>query len=257
MPGTTRRARRAVPRSEPSRSRPGDETAAEPQDAGAQAPDRILTAAQNLFATRGLGTSLREITESARVNIAAVNYHFGSKEQLTEILFDRLSRAVNAGRLAELDAVLDAAARDGRPPALDAIILAFVRPYLEPTETGRLLARLILQHRIEPSKLTQQIIRTHFDPMARRFIEALRLALPGRSAPTFAWRYTFMVSAVVLTVTDGDQGDRLLRLSEGSADPRDTAELRVALLAFLHGGMTAPERLATHGRGPVRRRRKP
>ena len=206
------------------------------------APDRILAAAEALFAARGFDIPVREITTEAKVNVAAVNYHFGSKENMTEILFDRLSRVVNGRRLADLDRVMDAARGRGRPPDVEDVILAFVRPYLEPSKGGQLLARLILQHRIAPTDLTRQIIKTHFDPMAARFIEAFRLALPEIDPEAFFWRYILMVGAVVLTVTDSGPGNRLERLSGGKADTADPGAFQAALLSFLRGGLSAPER---------------
>ncbi len=205
------------------------------------APARILAAAERLFATRGFDISLREITELADVNIAAVNYHFGSKMNLAEVLFDRVSREVNGKRLEDLDRIMAEAKRLDRPPVLDSIILAFIKPYLDLSEGGHLLARLILQHRIEPTDLTRQIIKTHFDPMAKRFIEAFRLAVPSVDPVAFFWRYVFMVGAVVLTVTDTGPGNRLDRLSDGGADARNKEEFQNALLAFLRGGISALE----------------
>jgi len=205
------------------------------------APARILAAAERLFATRGFDISLREITELADVNIAAVNYHFGSKTNLTEVLFDRVSREVNGKRLEDLDHIMAEAKRHDRSPVLDSIILAFIKPYLDLSEGGHLLARLILQHRIEPTDLTRQIIKTHFDPMAKRFIEAFRLAVPSVDPAAFFWRYVFMVGAVVLTVTDTGPGNRLDRLSDGGADARNRDEFQNALLAFLRGGLSALE----------------
>ena len=53
--------------------------------------DRILDAAEQLFASHGFAaTSLRSITSKAEVNLAAVNYHFGSKEALIQAMFARL-----------------------------------------------------------------------------------------------------------------------------------------------------------------------
>lgn len=205
------------------------------------APDRILAAAETLFAAKGFDISLREITSLAQVNLAAVNYHFGSKTNLTEMLFDRVSSQVNSKRLEDLGRIIKDAELAGQRPDLDAIILAFIRPYLERSEGGPLLARLILQHRIEPSDLTRQIIKTHFDPMASSFIEAFRLAVPSVDPAAFFWRYVFMVGTVVLTVTDSGTGNRLERLSDGAADSRDTAGFRKALLAFLRGGLSAPD----------------
>ena len=193
-----------------------------------------------LFAARGFDIPVREITTEAKVNGAAVNYHFGSKENLTEILFERVSRAANDKRLEELRRVLAEAEEQERPPDLDRIILAFLGPYLEPSNGGQLLARLVLQHRIAPSELTRQIIATHFDPMAKAFIEALRHALPLVDPDAFFWRYILMVSAVVLTVSDSAPGNRLERLSGGKANPGDTGSFQVALLSFLRAGLSAP-----------------
>jgi AcrR family transcriptional regulator len=196
-------------------------------------------AAETLFATRGFDISLREITELAQVNIAAVNYHFGSKTNLTEVLFDRVSQEINGKRLEDLERLMVEAQRKGRPPELDGVILAFIKPYLDLSAGGHLLARLILQHRIEPSDLTRQIIKTHFDPMAKRFIEAFRLALPSVDPTAFFWRYVFMVGAVVLTITDSGPGNRLDRLSQGAADATRKDDFQKALLAFLRAGLSA------------------
>ncbi len=216
-----------------------------PTEAAEGASERILAAAEMLFAVKGLDIPLRDITTEAKVNGAAVNYHFGSKENLTEILFNRISEQVNAKRLSDLECVLAEAATTGQPPDLDGIILAFVAPYLQRSHGGHLLARLILQHRIAPTDLTRRVINVHFDPMARRFIEALQLSLPNVDPGDFSWRYVFMVGAVVLTVTDAGPGSRLERLSNGGANPRDPAALRRALLLFIRGGLSAVEPAGT------------
>jgi AcrR family transcriptional regulator len=200
------------------------------------AADRILEVTERLFAEKGINVSLREITTMADVNLAAVSYYFGSKTKLAEALFDRLSRRVNSQRLEDLEAHIGAANAKGETPALEAIIRAFVRPYLDPSEKGRLLGRLIMQHRIEPSELTRTVIAKHFDPMASRFVEALRLACPHLTAEEVYWRYSFMIGSIVLTVTDLGPESRLGRLSSGSIDPTDKVRLEEHLVAFLLGG---------------------
>lgn len=230
-----------VPIRPASASREPGPSAAAPNKAGS-APDRILAAAETLFAARGFDISLREITSLAQANVAAVNYHFGSKTQMEEVLFERLSDRVNTRRLKDLARILAEAKHEGRAPDLDSIILAFIKPYLEPSEGGQLLARLILQHRIEPSDLTRHIIKVHFDPMAQSFIKAFCLALPSVDPAAFPWRYIFMVGTVVLTITDSGPGNRLDRLSDGAADSRRTEDMREALLLFLRGGLSAAAR---------------
>ena len=69
--------------------------------------DRILGAAEELFAQFGFaGTSLRQVTSRADVNIAAVNYHFGSKENLVNEVFRRRMDEMSAQRLSQLRAAV-------------------------------------------------------------------------------------------------------------------------------------------------------
>src|ERR1700688_243243 len=86
---------------------------------------RILDAAEKLFGQNGFdATSLRDITTEADVNLAAVNYHFQSKESLVEATILRCSSPVNDRRLAMLDAA-------GPKPTVEQILEAFVGPVLE------------------------------------------------------------------------------------------------------------------------------
>src|SRR5579871_5345079 len=92
--------------------------------------DRILDTAERLFARDGFeATSLRAITAEAGVNLAAVNYHFQSKEALVRAVIGRRMGPVNEKRLAMLDAC-ETAAGDG-PLPLEGVLEAFVRPVLE------------------------------------------------------------------------------------------------------------------------------
>src|SRR5690606_7728768 len=142
---------------------------------------RIMAAAVELFASKGVDkVSLRELTAQANVNIAAVNYHFGSKESLVEAVFEALAREVNGARLAELERLLAAAAASGAAPELEEIVRIFMHPYVDPAsrQKGGLLAQMILKNRLNSTPMLTRVVREHFDPMARRFIEAIRLACP-------------------------------------------------------------------------------
>lgn len=88
--------------------------------------DRILGAAEELFAQHGFaGTSLRQVTSQADVNIAAVNYHFGSKENLVNEVFRRRMDEMTGSRLAQLER-----ARNEHPGQLRPVLAAFVEPAL-------------------------------------------------------------------------------------------------------------------------------
>src|SRR5256714_6398196 len=88
---------------------------------------RILDAAEELFMQHGFeGTSMRMLTARAGVNLAAVNYHFGSKDALIEAVVHRRLDAMNAARIA----ALDPAEASGRTPTAAEGIPALVRPTL-------------------------------------------------------------------------------------------------------------------------------
>src|SRR2546430_15599341 len=88
---------------------------------------RILDAAEELFMLHGFeGTSMRILTAKAGVNLAAVNYHFGSKDALIEAVFRRRLDPMNVARIGELDKL--AAAESAPPP--DAVLRAFITPRL-------------------------------------------------------------------------------------------------------------------------------
>src|SRR5512141_280407 len=85
---------------------------------------RILDAAEMLFTEQGFeATTLRQITGVARANLAAVNYHFGSKDALIREVFSRRLTWLNQQRLQELDR-LEAAA-GGAPLKPSRILEAF------------------------------------------------------------------------------------------------------------------------------------
>lgn len=209
-------------------------------DKAEDARNRIIQTAVSLFASKGAGAvSLRELTAQAGVNVAAVNYYFRSRSGLEEAVFEDVAKRVNRQRQEALQAVLHRAEEAHAVPSLEAIIDTFIAPYLENANEGALLAQLILKHRVGPTTLTRRLIRTHFDPMARRYVSALALANPKIDADEFVWRYMFMTSVVVLTATDRGKTNRVSSLSAGRLDAADTQQLKEALMRFLVGGLRA------------------
>lgn len=202
--------------------------------------ERILRAALEVFATRGFeAASLREITDKAGVNVAAIHYHFGTREVLVHELMLAVAGPLNALRLEALER-----ASRKNPPALEDVVEALVGPpvMLSFTGTGepRLLMRLLIQARALPKASTSDAIFEQYDALAVRFVDAFMLAQPGLSREDAFWRYSFSIGALMYIVSDSDQEyHRLHRLSGGLCDTDDPGRIVRQLVAFITAGIRA------------------
>ncbi len=200
---------------------------------------RILDAAEELFMQHGFeGTSMRLLTAKAGVNLAAVNYHFGSKHALIEAVFRRRLDPMNQARLAGLD-VLEARAQ---PSAPEEIIRAFLSPTLKLVEDakggGRNFTRLLGRTYTEPAKPVRQLIGQIYAPVMDRFKKALARALPQLPAEELVWRMHFMFGTFAYTLAATDT----VQLIAG-CKPEDRYDARLLedrLTAFLNAGLNAP-----------------
>ncbi|WP_395346978.1 TetR/AcrR family transcriptional regulator [Variovorax sp. UC122_21] len=196
--------------------------------------ERILVTAELLFARQGVDkTSTRDITTEAGVNVASVNYYFRSKEALAEEIFMRLAQRVTVLRLADLSRVMDASRENRTALRLEDLVDCFIRPYFEPGVHGALLARFILQHRLDPSEMTHRVFEQYLNPFAMEFIEALCLTDKRISRVDWLWRYTLLTGTVMLAMTDVGPKNRMSALSDGQADASRTEDLKHQLADYL------------------------
>lgn len=212
---------------------------------GAQTKLRIMDVAERLFAEHGYdGVSLRQIARAARVPLALVTYHCGSKESLFRALFVRRNGPVEAERLAML-APCEAAARPRVADIVRAIVLPFLRLRAGPDPGGVAYARLIAQTVATPGALMQEIVAEVYDPIARRFIAALRRALPDRTPEEVAWFYHFAVGAMCIAMADTGRIDRL---SGGRCRSEDHEQVAAHLVPFVVAGLKARAEQSKHRR---------
>lgn len=160
---------------------------------------RILEVAEDLFAERGLDrVSIRDITRKARVNLAAINYHFGSKDDLIVAVFERGIVPMNEARLAALDVLQKAAGK--RSPKLEDILEAFIRPAIptsaEAANLGSAFSKLFGRCLSEPSPEVEALLKKQFEPLADRMHAMLNRALPHLSRSEIFWRLKFTYGAL-------------------------------------------------------------
>ncbi|MGQ0579005.1 MAG: TetR/AcrR family transcriptional regulator [Betaproteobacteria bacterium] len=221
----------------------------------ADTKDRILSAAESLFMERGYAaTSLRMITAKANVNLAAVNYHFGSKDALIREVFERRLGPLNSVRIAHLDG-LESAAR-GRPLTIEQIMEAIVTPALQasndPLGGGAVFLRLLGRAFSESAESMREILPAQYRQVVVRFKEALVRALPDIPDQELTWRMHFMFGALSYTMAGNDALKLIATCNlEGVDDPE--AIIR-RLVPFLAAGLRAPLPQAQHKRGALARK---
>jgi AcrR family transcriptional regulator len=195
------------------------------------------------------GTSMRLLTAKASANLAAVNYHFGSKDALIEAVFRRRLDPMNTSRIAELDRLeKDAASRplskEGASGALspEAIIGAFVGVSLRMIEDsksgGRNFIRLLGRTYTDPQKHIRSLIGQLYAPAMERFKNAFERALPQMPRDELVWRIHFMFGTLAYTLAATDT----VQLIAGCKpeDRYDARLLEARLTPFLLAGLLAP-----------------
>jgi len=159
---------------------------------------KILDEAERLFAEQGVqATSLRTIVNKAGVNVAAIHYHFGSKEAVIRAIIARRFRPVHEEKLRLLDELEDKA--DGAPIPVESLVRTFIEPHLKigACEHGELKRMFRLMGELEHELGTQQIpTEKIFNTVIERYLKALRKALPNLTKAEIKWRFTFMLGAV-------------------------------------------------------------
>jgi len=201
--------------------------------------ERILLAAEELFAERGFeGVSLRDITKEASANVAAVNYHFGSKDALIDALILRNVMPVIEERLKLLKEA-EKQAEDGIV-SVEKILEAFMRPFL--TRMDESGANRELFHKFSgrcmserggqlPSEALQM-----FRKMLKHFIAALAKALPEVEEEVLIWRLHFSFGAMAHALLHASRLKEVSNNKSGSPDFETTLQ---RMIDYCKGGLEA------------------
>jgi len=172
---------------------------------GNETKERILKVAEELFAVHGFdSTSMREITKNAKVSLALVNYHFGSKENLLLCLVERHFESINNERR-KIFSELEERYKDQTIPMED-VLRALIMPYSSKmNQTPQHIMGLVQinSHHIKQSpNFWQEMWRKHFSDITYWVADRLDEALPYMDKTTIYYRVNFVISCMLSSIAN-------------------------------------------------------
>jgi len=199
---------------------------------------RILDTAEKLFARDGFhNTSLRTLTGLAKVNLAAVNYHFGSKDTLLQAVIERRLLPLNQVRREKIEAILAAAQQQGTAPSAAKLLRSFIEPTLAFRNSGpgaKDFIALVGRSLNEPDETVRNCFIRQVLPLFKILFEALQKALPGLPASVLLARLQFTLGAMSHVMCSSV---RPLPQIPGFPEPLEGKELVEQLLCFVCSGL--------------------
>ena len=201
---------------------------------------RILDAAEALFMEHGFeATSLRSLTSAASVNLAAVHYHFGSKDELFQAVLTRRLDPMNQERIRLLEKLERES--PGRALSCERILFAMLIPALrlarDEKRGGKNFLRLVGRAYADPAPFIRHFLSAQYAEMIGRYKEAFLKALPHLSRQELTWRLHFVMGALSYTLAATDA----LKLFAQATSTDENDELLLQRLApFLVAGLKAP-----------------
>ena len=206
----------------------------EAPEAEAATKNQVFNAAERLFALHGFqNVSVRDITAEAGVNLASVNYHFGSKDALLFEIFRRRTAELNRDRARMLHEASD---RHGGKPPVREILTALIAPplkWLAPANDRRISLQFLIRARSEGTEEMRNVLRTDVSHL-RRFSDALLAALPQLPPEEVYWRIHFALG--MIHQNRFAELDRLNVLSEGATREDDVEALLKRMVDFAEAG---------------------
>lgn len=201
--------------------------------------NKILDAAESLFADKGFnGTSLREITSLAEVNLAAVNYHFGSKKELIKAVMSRYMNELAP----RLEAALSVVYQQDNQPSLNEVFSAFIEPLLALNElkengTSNFL-QLLGRGYTDSQGFLRWFLTTQYPGVITNFVNSVQRAYPELTAEDIFWRLHLTMGTVVFTMSSSDA---LMDIALSDFEQQlDISDVIKKVIPFVAAGVGAP-----------------
>jgi len=197
--------------------------------------ERILDSAEYLFASKGLkDTSVRDITKQADVHLAAVNYHFDSKDGLVRAIMERRIALLNRQRLELLETFEQKFGKE--PVPIEYALYALLSPGIKMCFERPHFLKIAGQIVSHPDQETYKIFVSHFEDVFSRFKEVFVISLPHLPDEEIMWRIHFLIGSMIHTWTNHSW---LKTFSGGVCELRDQEKITNMLIAFCAAGLRA------------------
>ncbi len=198
----------------------------------------ILHAAEVLFAGQGYAqTSLRTITARANVNLASVNYHFGSKKNLIQAVlkqyFDVLMPQIDS----TLDALEPAQGNEGVGQVLSSLIAPMLTLRSVQANGTELFVQLLGRGYNESQGHLRRFIMQDYGVTLRKLVARIQSCLPEVEEEELFWRLHFAIGSFVFSMASSQA---LREIAEADYDRQvDIADVIKKLVPFVASGIAA------------------
>lgn len=200
---------------------------------------KILDAAELLFASGGFAdTSLRQITSEAEVNLAAVNYHFGSKKELIQAVLQRYFTVL----MPRLDQEFNRLLAEAKAPDLTAVLSVFIKPLLElssvKAQGTRTFLQLLGRGYTDVQGHLRWFFNHHYGSVLNKFVLLVQQACPQLPASEIFWRLHFSLGTIVFTMASNEALQEI-----AAADFNENVEIEGViqrLIPYLAAGIASP-----------------
>lgn len=202
---------------------------------------RLLDAAESLFSQQGFAnTSLRSITSNAKANLAAVNYHFGSKDALLRAVLERRLLPLNQKRSDNIDQVLAEAVTEGITPNTETLVRAFVEPTFafrrNSTGSSEFIS-IIGRSMTSADPVVRDLFLALVHPLINKLHQALCQALPHLPPKLIFTRLFFTMGAMGHCICLS--GPAQFFIENFDSNPEDDDFMTNNLIKFVTAGLEA------------------
>ncbi len=166
--------------------------------------ERILNTTEKIISEAGFSKiSLRSISNEAKTNLAAVNYHFGNKEKLIEMMLERRLDNLFQLRMKLLD---ELESGSSEPCNLDQVLNAFIAPALimsnDSHQGGKQFMQVLAKAYAEKSEFLHGLLSKRYAADIKRFAIAIQRACPNLDERTIFWRFHFTMGSLIYVMAD-------------------------------------------------------